>query len=111
MTKRTSWDAVIVGAGVGSFVAAGLLARSGRRALLLEAHETPGGCAGFYEAGGFTFDAGATTLIGFDPGDPLATIAEAHGIRLGEDLLLEPVDKVDVRLPGVSFLYGRDRPA
>ncbi len=111
MTKRTSRDAVVVGAGVGGLVAAGLLARSGRRVLLLEAHETPGGCAGFYEAGGFTFDAGATTLIGFDPGDPLATIVEALGIRLGEDLRLEPVDGVDVRLPGVSFLYGRDRPA
>ncbi|MBK9087728.1 MAG: FAD-dependent oxidoreductase [Holophagales bacterium] len=111
MTNRTSWDAVVVGAGVGGLVAAGLLARSGRRVLLLEAHETPGGCAGFYEAGGFTFDAGATTLIGFDPGDPLATIAEALGIRLGEDLRLEPVDGVDVQLPGVSFFYGRDRPA
>ena len=105
------WEAVVVGAGVGGLVAAGLLARSGRRVLLLEAHETPGGCAGFYEAGGFTFDAGATTLIGFDPGDPLATVAEALGLRLGEDLCLEPVDGVDVRLPGVSFLYGRDRMA
>jgi phytoene dehydrogenase-like protein len=109
VTKRTTWEAVVVGAGVGGLVAAGLLARSGRRVLLLEAHETPGGCAGFYEAAGFTFDAGATTLIGFDPGDPLATVAEALGLRLGEDLRLEPVDGVDVRLPGVSFLYGRDR--
>ncbi len=111
MTKRTPWDSVVVGAGVGGLVAAGLLARSGRRVLLLEAHETPGGCAGFYEAGGFTFDAGATTLIGFDAGDPLATVASALGIRLGEGLVLEPVDGVDVRLPGVSFLYGRDRMA
>ncbi len=111
MTKRTAWEVVIVGAGVGGLVAAGLLARAGRKVLLLEAHETPGGCAGFYEAGGFTFDAGATTLIGFDPGDPLATVSNALGIRLGTDLLLEPVEGVDVRLPGVSFLYGRDRSA
>lgn len=108
MTGSTERDAIVVGAGVGGLVASGLLARSGRRVLLLEAHETPGGCAGFYERAGFTFDAGATTLVGFDPGDPLRTIVEALGIRLGEELLLEPVDGVEVRLPGVSFLHGRD---
>jgi len=111
VTKSTDWESIVVGAGVGGLVAAGLLARSGRKVLLLEAHETPGGCAGFYETGGFTFDAGATTLIGFDPGDPLATVAEALGIRLGEELALEPADGVDVRLPGASFFYGRDLPA
>lgn len=108
MTESTTWDAVVVGAGVGGLVAAGLLARAGRKVLLLEAHETPGGCAGFYEAGGFTFDAGATTLVGFDPGDPLAALAEALDIRVGTDLRLEPVDGVEVNLPGVSFLHGRD---
>ncbi len=111
MTERTGRDAIVVGAGVGGLVAAGLLARAGRDVLLLEAHETPGGCAGFYEAGGFTFDAGATTLVGFDPGDPLAALAGALGIRVGEDLRLEPVDGVDVKLPGVSFLHGRDAAA
>lgn len=101
-------DVVVVGAGVGGLVGAALLARAGRSVLLLEAHETLGGCAGFYEAGGFTFDAGATTLVGFDAGDPLASLAEGLGIRLGRDLVLEPVDGVDVRLPGASFPYGRD---
>jgi C-3',4' desaturase CrtD len=108
VTERTKRDAVVVGAGVGGLVAAGLLARAGRRVLLLEAHATPGGCAGWYTKGKFTFDAGATTLVGFDPGDPLAALAEALGIRPGEDLQLEPVDGVDVRLPGLSFLHGRD---
>ena len=108
MTERTRRDAVVVGAGVGGLVAAGLLARAGRRVLLLEAHAATGGCAGFYSKGGFTFDAGATTLVGFDPGDPLEALAEALGIRPGEDLRIAPVDGVDVRLPGLSFLHGRD---
>lgn len=108
MTGRTDRDAVVIGAGVGGLFAAGLLARAGRDVLLLEAHATPGGCAGFYEAGGFGFDAGATTLVGFDPGDPLAAIAEALDLRTGRDLVLEPVSGVDVRLPSGSFLFGRD---
>ena len=108
MTGDTVRDAVVVGAGVGGLVAAGLLARAGRDVLLLEAHATPGGCAGWYASGGFTFDAGATTLVGFDPGDPLASLAGALGIEPGRDLLLEPVDGVDVRFPGASFLFGRD---
>lgn len=108
MTGRTDRDAVVIGAGVGGLVAAGLLARAGRDVLLLEAHATPGGCAGYYEADGFTFDAGATTLVGFDPGDPLAAIAEALELRPGRDLVLEPVSGVDVRLPAASFLFGRD---
>lgn len=108
MKRTTERDAIVIGAGVGGLVAAGLLARSGRSVLLLEAHATPGGCAGFYETAGFTFDAGATTLVGFDPGGPLRTIVEALGISLGAELRLEPVDGVEVRLPGASFLHGRD---
>lgn len=108
MTGRPERDAVVIGAGIGGLVAAGLLARAGRDVVLLEAHATPGGCAGYYEAGGFAFDAGATTLVGFDPGDPLAAIAEALELRPGRDLVLEPVAGVDVRLPGASFLFGRD---
>ncbi len=106
-----AWDAVVIGAGVGGLVAGGLLARSGRKVLLLEAHDKPGGSAGFYEAGGFTFDAGATTLVGLEPGGPFAEVVSALGIEPGRDLALEPVDGVDVRLPGASFVYGRDREA
>lgn len=108
MTERTERDAVVIGAGVGGLVAAGLLARAGRDVLLLEAHATPGGCAGYYEADGFAFDAGATTLVGFDPGDPLASVAEALGLGRGTGLVLEPVDGVDVRLPSAAFFFGRD---
>ena len=108
MTGRTERDVVVIGAGVGGLVAAGLLAKAGRDVLLLEAHATPGGCAGFWEAGGFAFDAGATTLIGFEPGDPLASIAEALDLRPGADLVLEPAAGVDVRLPSASFFFGRD---
>jgi phytoene dehydrogenase-like protein len=91
-------------------VAAGLLARAGRKVLLLEAHDKPGGTAGWYEADGFTFDAGATTLIGFDPGDPLHALAEALRIPLGPGgLELEPVEGVEVIAGGERFFFGREQ--
>lgn len=109
MTGRTERDAIVVGAGVGGLVAAGLLARAGRSVLLLEAHDTPGGCAGSYASGGFTFDAGATTLVGLEPGGPFAAVAEALDLRTGTDgFRVDPVDGVEVRLPGLAFFHGRD---
>lgn len=97
-------EVVVVGAGVGGLVAAGLLARSGRGVVLLEAHDKPGGSASWYEAGGFRFDAGATTLIGMAPGDPLAVLLEVLGVPLGA----ASVDGVDVHLPDRRFLCGSD---
>ncbi len=107
-----TWDVAVVGAGPAGLTAAGLLARSGRSVVVLEAHDKPGGTAGWYEAKGFTFDAGATTLVGFDPGDPLHALADAMGVRLGPGgLELEPVDGVDVTIGGESFCFGRDEEA
>lgn len=101
-------DAVVVGAGVAGLVAASLLARAGRRVVVLEAHDKPGGCAGFYEKGGFALDAGATTLVGLDEGDPLERILSAAGVRVGTDLVAEPVDGVVFDLPSGPLFLGRD---
>ena len=38
-------DVIIIGSGIGGLSAAALLARYGKRVLVLEAHEHPGGCA------------------------------------------------------------------
>jgi phytoene dehydrogenase-like protein len=105
---RRSLDTLVLGGGIGGLVAAGLLARSGRSVLLLEAHDKTGGSAGWYESNGFTFDAGATTLVGFDPGDPLDAVVRALGVDREREVPLDPVDGVSVDVAGTSFLYGRD---
>ncbi len=45
-----------------------LLANEGVDVVLIEAHSEPGGCAGFFRRGLFSFDVGATTFISFQEG-------------------------------------------
>lgn len=52
-----SYDAVIIGAGVGGLICANLLARDGLRVLLTEQHYMVGGYCSTFRRGGYTFDA------------------------------------------------------
>lgn len=52
-----SYDAVIIGAGIGGLIAANLLARAGLRTLLVEQHYMVGGYCSTFRRAGFTFDA------------------------------------------------------
>jgi C-3',4' desaturase CrtD len=68
------YDLVVVGGGMGGLAAAALAQRLGLRTALLEAHTKLGGCAGYFGRGPFTFDAGATALMGLRPGEPVGDL-------------------------------------
>ena len=76
--SANGYDVAVVGAGIAGMATATRLQAAGLRTLVLEAHGTPGGCAGFFCRAGFAFDVGATTLVDFEPGgvggELLATI-------------------------------------
>ena len=52
----SDYDAIIIGAGNGGLTAALTVANAGRKVLLLEKHNVPGGCATSFIRGRFEFE-------------------------------------------------------
>jgi C-3',4' desaturase CrtD len=90
-------DFIVIGAGYAGISIAALLQKAGFSVLILESHSLIGGCASFFRRKQFLFDAGATTLSGVLPSQPLG--------KLFLDLEITPeLQKLD---PGMKiFLDG-----
>ncbi|MBU1118603.1 NAD(P)/FAD-dependent oxidoreductase [Patescibacteria group bacterium] len=65
----TKYDAIIIGAGLGGLVAGAKLAKEGKKILLIEQHNIPGGCATNFKRVGSSMDVGLHALDGMDDGD------------------------------------------
>jgi len=76
-----AFDLVVVGGGVGGLATAALAQRVGLKTALLEAHTRLGGCAGYFPRGPYTFDAGATALMGLGPGEPVGDLLGCVGVE------------------------------
>lgn len=89
-----AYDAIVIGAGVNGLVTAGLLARNGRRTLVLERGSLPGGCAATEEPWpGYRVDTGAHEAGLLDR-------------RIQRELGLDRSSLEIVELPGVAALTG-----
>lgn len=66
------WDAIVVGSGMGGLASAALLARHGRRrVLVLERHSTAGGFTHVFTRPGFEWDVGVHYIGQCEPGSPV----------------------------------------
>lgn len=61
------YDAIIIGAGLGGLTAGAKLAREGKKVLLIEQHNKPGGCATTFKRGDFTMEVGLHEMDGPAP--------------------------------------------
>ncbi|KAK1310565.1 hypothetical protein QJS10_CPA08g00014 [Acorus calamus] len=75
--RRVSYDAIVIGSGIGGLVAGTQLAVKGAEVLVLEKYVIPGGSSGYYEREGFTFDVGSSVMFGFSDKGNLNLITQA----------------------------------
>lgn len=102
----TVYDAVVIGAGNGGLTAALTLAKAGRKILLLERHNVPGGCATSFVRGRFEFEVALHQLSGLGsetrPG-PLRAILTEMGV-VDKLSFVEMQDLYRVTYPGLVDL-------
>ena len=87
---------IVIGGGIAGLTAAALLAKEGLAVTLLEAHHQPGGCAGTFRRGLWTFDVGATQVAGLEPGGSHERLLRHLGLPLPEAEILDPGCVVDL---------------
>jgi C-3',4' desaturase CrtD len=102
-------DVAVVGSGIAGLTCAALLAHSGRKVVLIEAHDKPGGCAGYFDVpskwGNFRFPTGATTALGLENGGLHAQIFETLGVTCPA----VPIDRLQVILPDLKLDISHDQ--
>jgi phytoene dehydrogenase-like protein len=76
------YDIAIIGSGLGSLTAACLLAKEGKKVVVLEQNYLAGGCTSSYWRKGFVFEAGATTLVGMDKNMPLRYLLDTLDLKI-----------------------------
>jgi len=96
-----SFDAIVVGAGLGGLTAAALYARAGHRVLVLERNDAFGGAATIYRHGPLAIEASLHEIDGLDEDDPKLPLLRLLG--LDHDLQFIDVDDLhEVRGPAIG---------
>ncbi len=75
-----NYDVIIIGAGLGGLTAGAKLSKEGKKVLLIEQHNIPGGCATTFKRKGFKIEVGLHMIDGLDDGDPKLKIFNELGV-------------------------------
>ena len=68
-SREERYDIVVVGSGMGGLSAAALLAKAGKKVLVIERHDRPGGYAHAFRRKDYLFDAAVHWIGGCEPSE------------------------------------------
>jgi all-trans-retinol 13,14-reductase len=108
--REASYDAIVIGSGIGGLGVAALLAKHGRkRVLVLERHYTLGGYTHVFHRPGYEWDVGVHYLGELQPGTMFRSIVDdIAGGRLSWADMGEVYDRVRLGEEQFDFVKGRD---
>ena len=82
-----SFDAIVIGSGLGGLTAGALCAKSGLSVLVLERNDTFGGAATVYRHNGLAIETSLHEIDGLDEGDPKLPLIRALGLATIPDVI------------------------
>lgn len=106
MTDIKKTDVIVAGAGLGGLFAAAKLVKEGKKVVLIEKHNIPGGYASTFKRKGYTFETSLHALDGFfSPNSDRSKLFEEFGLI--SDLNIFPLpelyalesNKLDITIP------------
>ena len=99
------YDIIIIGAGLGGLTAGAKLAREGKKVLVIEQHDRPGGYATTFKRGDFVLEVGLHEMYGPSPGDMKTKIFNDLDVFKNVEFIPLPEfyrftnDRIDVTIP------------
>lgn len=105
--SQNTYDAVIIGAGIGGLVCGCYLAKAGMKVLIAEQHHKPGGYCTSFKRQGFTFDAAAHSFGGYREGGMARRIIK--DLDIDSAVHIDRSDPSDVvRSPKSTVIFWSD---
>jgi prolycopene isomerase len=99
-TPSETFDAIVIGSGIGGLVTATQLAAKGAEVLVLERYVIPGGSSGYFERVGYRFDVGASMIFGFGKQGTTNLLTRAlEAVNVSLETIPDPV-QIHYHLPG-----------
>ncbi len=111
MTSTTSWDALVIGSGLGGLTCAAYLTAAGKRTLVLEQNQVAGGCSQVFRRKGnaYEFDVGMHYIGECHPEGKMTLALRGLGLDSKiEFRQLDPDGHSTLVFPGLTFRVPSD---